>query len=159
DEVNDRLRARLPEGDWDTIGGLVYDQIGHVPAEGESVTIDGWRLTAQRIQGRRIGRGTITRESPPSSSPPLPPGGAGGREAGGATGNGGAGRSRGRDDRGQIGDIEALPFGILIFVVGTLLVLNVWSVIDAKLATDAAATQAARTFVEADVGNGTTQAA
>src|SRR5918996_119063 len=52
DQVNDLLRAKLPEGDWDTIGGLVYDRIGHLPAEGESVSICGWRLTAQRIQGR-----------------------------------------------------------------------------------------------------------
>ena len=37
DEVNDLLGARLPEGDWDTVGGLVYDRIGHVPVEGESV--------------------------------------------------------------------------------------------------------------------------
>jgi hypothetical protein len=60
DQVNDLLRARLPEGDWDTIGGLVYDRLGHVPVEGESVRLAGWRLTAQRIQGRRIGRVRIT---------------------------------------------------------------------------------------------------
>ena len=59
DQVNDVLRARLPEGDWDTVGGLVYDRLGHVPVEGESVQVPGWRLTAQRIQGRRIGRVSI----------------------------------------------------------------------------------------------------
>ena len=59
DEVNDLLGARLPDGDWDTVGGLVYDRIGHVPVEGESVDVPGWRLTAQRIQGRRIGRVSI----------------------------------------------------------------------------------------------------
>jgi CBS domain containing-hemolysin-like protein len=59
DEVNDLLGARLPEGDWDTVGGLVYDRIGHVPTEGESVDVPGWRLTAQRVQGRRIGRVAI----------------------------------------------------------------------------------------------------
>ncbi|HEX6424608.1 MAG TPA: hemolysin family protein [Acidimicrobiales bacterium] len=60
DQVNDILRARLPEGDWDTIGGLVYDRVGHVPVEGETVPVSGWLLTAQRIQGRRIGRVSIT---------------------------------------------------------------------------------------------------
>ncbi|MGH9228450.1 MAG: hypothetical protein ACRD07_06905 [Acidimicrobiales bacterium] len=59
-------------------------------------------------------------------------------------------RHRG-DDRGQVGGIEVLPFGLLVFVVGTLLVANAWAVIDAKLAVDAAARQAARHFVEADV--------
>ena len=62
DQVNDWLRARLPEGDWDTIGGLLYDRLGHVPVEGESVVLGDWRLTAQRIQGRRIGRVRITPE-------------------------------------------------------------------------------------------------
>jgi CBS domain containing-hemolysin-like protein len=27
-----------------------------VPADGEAVVVDGWELTAQRVQGRRIGR-------------------------------------------------------------------------------------------------------
>jgi hypothetical protein len=48
-----------------------------------------------------------------------------------------------------VGGIEALPFGLLIFVAGSLLIANAWAVVDAKLATDAAARQAARTFVEA----------
>lgn len=51
-------------------------------------------------------------------------------------------------DGGQVGGMEALPFGLLIFVVGTLLIANAWAVVDAKFATDAAARQAARTFVE-----------
>jgi putative hemolysin len=61
DEVNELLHAELPEGDWDTIGGLLYHHLGHVPVEGESFVVDGWQLTAQRIQGRRIGRVRITR--------------------------------------------------------------------------------------------------
>lgn len=53
-----------------------------------------------------------------------------------------------RGDLGQVGGIEALPFGLLLFVVGTLLIANAWAVVDAKFATDAAAREAARTFVE-----------
>ena len=55
---------------------------------------------------------------------------------------------RATGDAGQVGGIEALPFGLLIFVVGTLLIANAWAVVDAKFATDAAARQAVRTFVE-----------
>jgi CBS domain containing-hemolysin-like protein len=61
DEVNDLLRAQLPEGDWDTIGGLLLAQLGHVPAEGESVDVAGWQLSAQRVVGRRIGRVRVHR--------------------------------------------------------------------------------------------------
>src|SRR3546814_2937248 len=35
DEVNDLLDAAFPEGDWDTIGGLLLSELGHVPVEGE----------------------------------------------------------------------------------------------------------------------------
>ncbi len=52
-----------------------------------------------------------------------------------------------RDESGQVG-IE-LPFGVLTFVVGALLVANAWAVIDAKMAVSAAAREATRAFVEA----------
>ena len=56
DEVNELLDARLPLGDdWDTIGGLVLALAGHVPSEGETVEVDDHLLTAERVQGRRIG--------------------------------------------------------------------------------------------------------
>ena len=61
DEVNELLRLDLPEGDWDTVGGLVFNALGHVPSEGEAVEIDGHRLRAERVEGRRIGRVRITR--------------------------------------------------------------------------------------------------
>ena len=64
DEVNDLLHADLPEGDWDSIGGLVYNLLGHVPTEGESVERDGFRFTAEKVQGRRIGRVRITPTQP-----------------------------------------------------------------------------------------------
>ena len=48
-----------------------------------------------------------------------------------------------------MGGLEVLPFGILIFVVGSLLVANAWAIIDAKLATNTAAREAARSYVEA----------
>ena len=57
-----------------------------------------------------------------------------------------------RGDAGQAGGIEVLPFGLLVFVVGALLVTNVWSVIDAKGAVDSAARAGARAFAEAPDG-------
>jgi hypothetical protein len=52
-------------------------------------------------------------------------------------------------DAGFAGGLEGLVFGLLIFVLGTLLVGNAWAVVDTKLAADAAAREAARTYVEA----------
>ena len=62
------------------------------------------------------------------------------------------GSRRARTDAGQVGGIEALPFGLLVFVLGALLVANCWAVVDAKFAVDAAARQATRSYVEAEVG-------
>ena len=59
-EVNDLLNARLPDDDWDTLGGLIVAALGHIPLEGESVIVDGFRLAADRVQGRRIHRVKIT---------------------------------------------------------------------------------------------------
>jgi putative hemolysin len=60
DEVNDLVHADLPEGDWDTIGGLMFHLLGHIPHEGETVEADGQVLRAERVQGRRIGRVRIS---------------------------------------------------------------------------------------------------
>jgi CBS domain containing-hemolysin-like protein len=64
DELNDLLEAQFPEGDWDTVGGLMFNLLGHVPTEGESVDYDGHRLRAEKVQGRRIGRVRISKLAP-----------------------------------------------------------------------------------------------
>ncbi len=71
DELNDLLHAELPTGDWDTVGGLVFNLLGHVPTEGEAVDADGHRLIAERVQRRRIGRVRIAKvsSSPESREP------------------------------------------------------------------------------------------
>jgi hypothetical protein len=57
---------------------------------------------------------------------------------------------RSGDESGQVAGIEAIPFGLLVFVVGVLLVTNAWAVIDAKMTVASAAREAARAYVEAD---------
>jgi hypothetical protein len=57
---------------------------------------------------------------------------------------------RGRDESGFVGGLEALPFGFLVFVAGTLLLVNAWAVFDCHVAASAAAREAVRAFVESD---------
>ncbi|QXC62401.1 hypothetical protein KSP35_06265 [Aquihabitans sp. G128] len=52
-------------------------------------------------------------------------------------------------DAGLAGGVEVIPFGVLIFVVGTLVIANAWAVVDAKLAATSAAREAGRAYVEA----------
>ena len=60
DEANEDLGLELPTGDWDTVAGLLFTQLGHVPEQGESIEVDGHTLTADTIDGRRIERVRIT---------------------------------------------------------------------------------------------------
>ena len=61
DEVNELLDVDLPREEWDTVGGLVFNTLGHVPVEGECVRVDGLEFCAERVQGRRIVSVIITR--------------------------------------------------------------------------------------------------
>ena len=56
DDADDLLGAELPQGPWDTVGGLMLDLVGRVPDPGDSVEVDGFRFTALDVRGRRIGR-------------------------------------------------------------------------------------------------------
>ena len=53
-DVNDLLDIRLPDDDWDTIAGFVFNMLEHVPVPGEYVDRDGWRFAAESVEGRRI---------------------------------------------------------------------------------------------------------
>jgi hypothetical protein len=61
-------------------------------------------------------------------------------------------RSKWRGERGQIGGLEVLPFGLLLFVSAMLLITNAWAVIDAKLAASSAAREATRAYAESASG-------
>ena len=69
DEVNELLDVELPDTDWDTVGGLMFNLLGHVPVEGETVEFQGLEFRAERVQGRRILTIRITpKESQPAES-------------------------------------------------------------------------------------------
>ncbi len=66
DDADDLLGAELPHGTWDTVGGLMLDLVGRVPDAGDSVEVDGFRLTAVDVRGRRIGRVRIEATGAPA---------------------------------------------------------------------------------------------
>ena len=62
-------------------------------------------------------------------------------------------------ERGVVGGLEVLPFGVLVFVSFTLVIANAWAVIDAKLAVESASREAGRAYVEAHDPDGAPAAA
>ncbi|WP_439098637.1 hemolysin family protein [Amycolatopsis nivea] len=54
DEVRDITGFRMPEGDYETIAGLILERLGAIPAEGDAVEVDGWRLAVTSMDRHRV---------------------------------------------------------------------------------------------------------
>ncbi len=54
DEIEREIDVELPEGDYDTVAGLVLDRLDHFPEPGESIEVDGHHITVMEMDGRRI---------------------------------------------------------------------------------------------------------
>ena len=77
DEVAEDTGFRGHEGEYETIGGLVMQELGHIPKPGEAVELtafdpDGplddpvrWQATVVRMDGRRIDLLELTQAGPP----------------------------------------------------------------------------------------------
>ena len=61
DEVGELLGVELPDDEVDTIGGLVYWLLDHIPVQGESLAVPdyGMAITVTDINGQRIERLTV----------------------------------------------------------------------------------------------------
>ncbi len=53
-DFNERFDLDLPDEDWDTVAGFIFATLEHVPRVGEAVDFDGWKFTAEEVEGRRI---------------------------------------------------------------------------------------------------------
>ena len=66
DEVARDTNLSLPEGDYETLSGLVMAALGRVPTPGDTVDLDGLRLRVERMDGHAVERVRLI----PDSSPP-----------------------------------------------------------------------------------------
>ncbi|MGH3774447.1 MAG: hemolysin family protein [Pseudonocardiaceae bacterium] len=65
DELADAVGFVMPEGDHETVAGLVLERLGRIPDVGDEIEFDGWRLTVTRMDRRRIADLRLTQTSPP----------------------------------------------------------------------------------------------
>ena len=61
DDVNDALKLNLEGEDVDTIGGLLYERLGKVPALGDQTELEGVLLRVESTAGRRIRKVRVIR--------------------------------------------------------------------------------------------------
>jgi putative hemolysin len=50
------LGVSLPEGDYATVAGLILERLGRIPAAGDAVDVDRWRLEVLAMDRNAIGR-------------------------------------------------------------------------------------------------------
>jgi CBS domain containing-hemolysin-like protein len=65
DSLADMLDIDLSEEDADTVGGLIYSHLGHVPEQGETLELEGWCFTVLSVDGRRINQVRVEQIVPP----------------------------------------------------------------------------------------------
>ena len=66
DDINDELNLSLPEGNWDSVGGLVFGLLGRVAVQGDSVEVEGPKIVVERVDARRVIRVRVVNESLPT---------------------------------------------------------------------------------------------
>ena len=61
DFINERLNLNLPEGEYETVAGLVIEQMEKIPQSGDQVQIGNYRLTVKET-GKRKTHSIIVRK-------------------------------------------------------------------------------------------------
>jgi CBS domain containing-hemolysin-like protein len=60
-DVNDTLDLDIEDEDFDTLGGLLYHELGKVPNVGDEVQVDGAVVTVLTTTGRRVRKVRVTK--------------------------------------------------------------------------------------------------
>lgn len=68
DDFNEMMDSRVFAENADSLGGFIYGELGHVPLQGETITIDGITLKVENVIGRRILKVRATKDQPISLS-------------------------------------------------------------------------------------------
>lgn len=65
DELAEATGFAMPEGDYETVAGLVLARLGRIPDVSDALKVDGWELTVMRMEGLRIAELRLVRHTPP----------------------------------------------------------------------------------------------
>lgn len=61
-DLNELLDVELPTNGFETLGGLIYEQLGRIPDKGEVLTFDELSMCVEEIVGHRISKVRIVKE-------------------------------------------------------------------------------------------------
>lgn len=54
EDLNEKIETAFQDEEIDTIGGLLTRTLSHIPKVGESVVIQGWKMSATKVDSRRV---------------------------------------------------------------------------------------------------------
>jgi CBS domain containing-hemolysin-like protein len=71
DDVRERLGVDIPEGEYVTLGGLLFTRFGHIPEEGEEVRVGDWDFKVVEMDKRRVAQ-VVAAFAGRGEGPPVP---------------------------------------------------------------------------------------
>jgi magnesium and cobalt transporter len=63
DDFNEQIQAELPDEEYDTVGGLVTSEFGHLPEVGEKAAIGSWLFQVTAANDRRVQQFRVSRQT------------------------------------------------------------------------------------------------
>lgn len=63
-EVNELLDLDLPDDEFDTISGLVFDNLGRLPVQGQELDIGILHIIVEKVVGRRVAKLRLKKKEP-----------------------------------------------------------------------------------------------
>jgi len=60
DDVRERIGIEIPDGEYVTLGGLLFERFGHIPTEGESIRVGDWDMRVVEMDKRRVAQVVAT---------------------------------------------------------------------------------------------------
>ncbi len=66
DTLNDILDLDITPDGFETVGGLVFNELGRVPEPGEAVPFRNFRIVVREVEGQRITKAVVSRLQPQS---------------------------------------------------------------------------------------------
>jgi len=68
EKINDILNIEIPENDFETLGGFIFDLLGRVPKKGEKIKYQNFQMIIEQVVKNRIRRVKIVKKLPQPES-------------------------------------------------------------------------------------------
>ena len=62
EEANEEMDLELPDGEYETVAGLILDLLGHIPKQGEQLRYKGLKVVITKMRGLKIEEILLTKE-------------------------------------------------------------------------------------------------